>query len=75
MKQQTNANDPPGPWKEKQYKIHQNGRPGVQGMKTNAATIGLKDRIGQQVVQVHQHGGEQNQVRALPVFGIKRIGQ
>ena len=38
----------------------------VQRVKTNAAACGVIDRIGQQMVNIHQHGGHQNKVGELP---------
>jgi hypothetical protein len=39
----------------------------MQGVKLNAATVGLKNGVGQQMVKIHQHGGQQNPVSPSPL--------
>ena len=34
----------------------------MQRVKANAAAVGVVDRIGQQMVDIHPHGGHQNKI-------------
>jgi len=38
----------------------------MQWVKANAAAVGVVDRVGQQVVNIHRHGSDQNKVGDLP---------
>ena len=46
----------------------------MQRMKVDAAAIGLKNRIGEQMIQVDQHRGNQNQVYYLPILLEEPVG-
>jgi hypothetical protein len=39
----------------------------VQWVKTNTAACGVVDWVSQQMVNIYQHGGDQNKVSELPV--------
>ena len=38
----------------------------MEWVKANAAAVGVVDRVGQQVVNIHYHGSNKNQVGDLP---------
>lgn len=42
----------------------------MKNMEPDAATAGMKNRVGQQVVQVYQHSRQQDEVVALPLFFV-----
>ena len=55
MKKQADGND--ADWsKEKANTISNNSRVRVEWMKPNATSIGIKNRICQQVVKINKHG-------------------
>jgi len=39
----------------------------MQRMKANAAAVGVVDGVGQQMVDIHQHGGHKNKIGELPL--------
>lgn len=43
----------------------------MQGMKANTATRRVIDRIREQMINIHQHGGHHDQVCAFPVISKK----
>ena len=46
----------------------------MQHVKTNAASTGMENRRSQQMIQVHQHCCEQDEVVALPVLPVVKPG-
>ncbi len=57
---------------EKEQKhIHEHGVIRVQRVKLNATSVGLENGAGEQMVEVHQHRGQQNQVHFFPLFTKK----
>ena len=46
----------------------------MQWVKVDAAPVGVKNRICQQMVQVNQHGCEENQIDSFPVFAEEYVG-
>ena len=46
----------------------------MQVVKTYAATPGFEDGVGYQMVEVHQHGRQEDQPVFLPLFRIVEIG-
>lgn len=46
----------------------------VQVMESDAAAIGMKNGIGKQMIEVHQHGSKEDQVVFLPVPFIIPVG-
>jgi len=46
--------------------IHCNGNIGMQRMKVNAAPAMLKNRYGQQMIKIHQHSNQENNIGLLP---------
>ena len=41
-------------------------------MKSNTTTSWVIDRVGEQVIDIDQHGGEHDQVSAFPVLAEKQ---
>lgn len=68
VKQQSQADDGERlPEKDKDH-IKAHGPIGVQRMKIDAAAVGLKDWIRPQVIQVHEHRRDEDQVRSFPIL-------
>lgn len=40
-------------------------------METNTAAIGVEDGIGKQVIQVHKHGGYENEPDLFPTITVE----
>lgn len=43
----------------------------MQGMKMNAASIGVKNRIGEQMIQINKHCCQHQQPGFFPLISIK----
>ena len=73
MKEQTCRNDPEL-WEVEQDKIAADGIAGVEWVKANAAPAGVKNGVGQQVIQVYQHSGQHDEPGLFPFFSEKEPG-
>ncbi len=43
-------------------------------MKTNAASVSLKDGRGQQMIQIDQHGQKENEIHSFPLLAKEQPG-
>lgn len=73
MEEQTYRNDPEL-WEVEQDEIAADGIVGVERVKADAATVGIKNGVGQQVVQVYEHGGQHDEPGVFPLFPEKYPG-
>jgi hypothetical protein len=62
MDQQGNAENA-GPGGKKKGSVDPDGQIGMQGVEANTAAIRVENRICQQVIQIDQQAGQQNQYR------------
>jgi hypothetical protein len=46
----------------------------MQGMKADAATIGVENRVGQEVVQVDENGAGHDESSCPPMFAPEEVG-
>ena len=61
-------------WKQGHDTVQPNGIVGVEWVKANAAPAGVKNGVGQQVIQVHQHGSQHDEPGFFPFFSKKDPG-
>ena len=54
--------------------VGSHGPGGVQGMKTDAATVGIVGRGGQEMIQVDTHGEKHDEPGALPARRKRQPG-
>ena len=52
--------------KGEQQQVQPDGRVGVEGMEVDAATEGIVEGVGKQVIEVHRHRGHQDQEDGTP---------
>lgn len=45
----------------------------MQGMKTDTASCGVKNRRSQQMIKIHQHGSQQYEIALQPPISIEDI--
>ncbi len=70
---QSKGADIPARYQQHQ-RIGEGGLPAMQQMKTDTATIGIKDGIGQQMVEIDQIGACDNQACQLPALAPQKRG-
>ncbi len=70
MEQQAHPNNSSLGKKEHQ-KINYHRRPSMQGVKTNATTLWIKNWAGQKVIQIHQYCRCHNQPGLFPIGSKK----
>ncbi|MBC6996145.1 hypothetical protein H9S92_18385 [Lewinella lacunae] len=68
MEQEANPDQSERPAQEKEYHVPQHCIVSMQGVKMDAATVRLKNGVGQQVIQIHQHGRQQQQISPFPIL-------
>ena len=73
MKDQACCNDSEL-WKQEHDTVQPNGIVGVERVKANAAPARVKNGIGQQMIQVHQHGSQHDEPSLFPFFSEKDPG-
>lgn len=56
------------------HEIERDHIKGMQVMKTDAAPPGMKNRICQQMIQVHSHGRQQDKPGFFPVLSVIEVG-
>ena len=66
MNRQSQSNQP-GLGNKAEQNIEPNQPQLMERMKANAAAIGVVDRVGQQMVNIHQHGRHKSQIGELPM--------
>jgi hypothetical protein len=74
VKKQPHADKPVRPSQEEQRKIDGHTPISVQRVEIDAAPIGLKNGVGQEVVNIHGHCCQENQICFFPFFVEKNVG-
>jgi hypothetical protein len=73
MHYQANAHQPKF-WNKAHHNINTDRHIRVQWMKPDAAATWIKNRVGQQVIKIYQHSGNENYVSSLPLLLEKHQG-
>lgn len=71
MKQKPDANNSNISFKKQHHKIDCNRIIGMQKMKAYTASVRIENRIGKQMIQIHKHGCQKNQIHFFPMITIK----
>jgi hypothetical protein len=68
VKQKSNTDYANGFTKKEQYPVDRHRRVRMQWVEIDTATIRLENRIRKQMVQINQHGGNEDEIYLFPVF-------
>lgn len=73
MQQQSDTYDIKRSATKQQNRIRHHRIISMQRVKANAASVGLENRRGKQMIQIHQHCRKQYQIDFFPVFSEKTV--